>query len=389
MQLRDIAVNNLKIRKTKMFFLILGIVLGITTVVTLTSITLAMQEQLESNFEAMGMRVLVTPVSKSLSLSYNGVSVASGTSYQSSTIPQDVAESLKEFRTQGVSVIAPKLVQPAEVMSDRGLVAGVDFESEIKIKPYWGLDGQVPRENEIMLGSVAATKLGLSRGDAAVVEGKQFKVSAVLNETGTSEDKLIFMNLDQAQRLFDRAGELSFIELSVVNSTGEETETAAQKTIAVLKNKFAEVNITPIKGQAQARREVVERFAKFTILVSAVVLFIGCLIVLTTMMSSVKERTREIGIFRAIGFRQSHIIKIILTEAIIISFIGGIIGYVAGILLAKVASPFIAQIDVEISWSFGLGATAILVSSLVGLVASAYPAYQAAKLDPVEAFRFI
>jgi len=131
----------------------------------------------------------------------------------------------------------------------------------------------------------------------------------------------------------------------------------------------------------------VDRFAKFSLLVSIVVLFIGSLIVLTTMMSSVRERTKEIGVFRAIGFRQSHIIKIILTEALIISVIGGVVGYLSGVLLAKIAAPYIAQIDVQIGWNIGVGLLAIIISSAVGLLSSAYPAYQAAQLDPVEAFR--
>lgn len=372
-----------------MLFLVLGIVLGITTVVTLTSITLAMEKQLENNFESQGTRVLVTPVSKALSLSYNGVSVASNTTYQSPTIDESISSRLTAVGKEAVNVVAPKLVQPVETPSGNALAAGVAFEKELALKPYWKIDGEVPGKDQLLLGSLAAKQLGLSKGAQLELAGRQFTVTGILDQIGTSEDKLIYMTLGQAQQLFDKEGQVTFIEMSILTDGASKEQEETSLAIAAMQQELTEVNVAPVKDQSQARREVVDRFAKFSILVSVVVLFIGCLIVLTTMMASVKERTREIGVFRAIGFRQSHIIKIILTEALVISFAGGIVGYVAGISLAKVASPFIAQIDVQVAWSVGLGVTAVLVSCFVGLAASAYPAYQAAKLDPVEAFRFI
>ncbi|WP_366923601.1 ABC transporter permease [Metallumcola ferriviriculae] len=388
MYLRDIAISNLRVRKSKMLFLILGIVLGITTVVALTSITVAMEEQLESNFKAMGTKVLITPISKSLSLSYNGVSVASATSYQSAGIPDGTLTGLDSYSQRGVGIISPKLVRPAEINSTRVLVAGVRFDGETRLKPYWKIDGRVPGADEIMLGAVAAQKLALKVNDTVEIAGQPFTVAGVLQETGAAEDKLVQMELSKAQEIFKEPGAVSFVELNVKN-VPIENESEINPVVKSIQEEFPQVNVKVIKDQTEARREVVERFAKFSLLVSIVVLFIGCLIVLTTMMASVKERTREIGIFRAIGFRQQHIIKIILTEALIISSCGGVIGYIAGVVLAKVTAPFIAQIDVQVGWSLGIGLAAILVSALVGLLSSAYPAYQAAKLDPVEAFRFI
>lgn len=386
MHLGNIAVSNLKVRKIKVLFLILGIVLGITTVVTLTSITLAMQEQLEDNLNAVGQLAIITPASDSLSLSYNGVSVVSTTSYQSRTISEKIVEKLEDIAGQGVSVIAPKLVQPVEIDSQKMLVAGVNFDSELRLKPYWLVKGNLPDAKQVVLGLLAAERLGLAAGDTVDINGSRFVVSGILAETGTVEDKLIYMALPEAQRLFKKAGEVTFIEVSIM-PPGKEDAYREQAVIKQLEDEFPGVNVVPVKDQKQARRDIVDRFAKFSVLVSVVVLVIGGLIVLTTMMSSVKERTREIGIFRAIGFRQSHIIKVFLTEALIISIVGGVIGYFSGILLAKFASPFIAQLDVQIGWNPGLGLAAVLTSSFIGLIASAYPAYLAARLDPVEAFR--
>jgi len=387
MYLKDIAISNLRIRKLKVFFLILGIILGITTVVTLTSITIAMERQLEDRFESQGTRLLVTPESQALSLSYNGVSVASGVAFEAPVLPQKVLEDVIELKDKGVSIVSPKLVQPAEVASNKVLITGIEFNSEQKLKNYWEIQGQLPDENGLLVGKGIKDKLGISIGESFKIQGNTFKVEGILNETGAAEDKLIFMNLNKLQELFNRKGQLTFIELNVVEDLEGTLNEQLNEVTSSLKERNPGIDVSAVKGQDEARKEVVDRFAKFSLLVSIVVLFIGSLIVLTTMMSSVRERTKEIGVFRAIGFRQSHIIKIILTEALIISVIGGVVGYLSGVLLAKIAAPYIAQIDVQIGWNIGVGLLAIIISSAVGLLSSAYPAYQAAQLDPVEAFR--
>jgi len=217
MYLKDIAISNLRIRKLKVFFLILGIILGITTVVTLTSITIAMERQLEDRFESQGTRLLVTPESQALSLSYNGVSVASGVAFEAPVLPQKVLEDVIELKDKGVSIVSPKLVQPAEVASNKVLITGIEFNSEQKLKNYWEIQGQLPDENGLLVGKGIKDKLGISIGESFKIQGNTFKVEGILNETGAAEDKLIFMNLNKLQELFNRKGQLTFIELLTNN----------------------------------------------------------------------------------------------------------------------------------------------------------------------------
>jgi putative ABC transport system permease protein len=113
------------------------------------------------------------------------------------------------------------------------------------------------------------------------------------------------------------------------------------------------------------------------------------MVISLTMSGAVRERTREIGIFRALGFRKSHIIKIILYEGLIISIIGGIIGFLIGMLLANYAAPVFFDSDVRVTWNVILFLIAILISVVIGLLSSIFPALKAAKLDPAEALRFI
>ena len=86
----------------------------------------------------------------------------------------------------------------------------------------------------------------------------------------------------------------------------------------------------------KARTELVARLTRFSATVAAVVLFIGALMIFTTMMGSVVERTKEIGVLRAIGFRQVHIIESLILEVAIVSTVGGVIGWASGLAASRV-----------------------------------------------------
>jgi putative ABC transport system permease protein len=119
-----------------------------------------------------------------------------------------------------------------------------------------------------------------------------------------------------------------------------------------------------------------------------VILFIGGLVVLVTMMGSVRERTREIGIFRAVGFRRTHILQIVLLEAGIISALAGILGYGAGWASAAAALAFFGDAHSgHVPFAPGLAAESVALAMALGLIASVYPAQMGARMDPNEALR--
>ncbi len=108
-----------------------------------------------------------------------------------------------------------------------------------------------------------------------------------------------------------------------------------------------------------------------------------------TTLTSVNERTREIGIFRAIGFRSSHIAIIVVLETGMVSIVAGVLGYLTGFVLASLFGAYLAGMQVAIHWSTDILALSVLLSLAMAVLAALYPAIKAAKLDPAEALRFI
>jgi len=134
--------------------------------------------------------------------------------------------------------------------------------------------------------------------------------------------------------------------------------------------------------------ETLDHFKKFSVGISTIVLLIGSLIVFTNMMASVNERKREIGIFRAIGFRKSHIIQIIFLEALIVGFVAGLVGYLFGLGISHFVGPLVTGMkSVKIFMDPILAIAVISLSSAIGVLSSIYPAIHASKMDPTTALR--
>ncbi len=384
MRLRSISMNNLRRRKAKMLFLVLGLAIGVGTAVTLLTVTSTMRADIDKKLDEFGANILVVPKSDQLSLSYGGMAV-SGV-YEVKELQQEDAVRITKIKNaENISTVAPKLIGAAEVEKKRVLLVGVDFEKELRLKKWWTVKGTDPRgQNDVILGSEAAKKLRKTAGQKISVGDGDFKISGVLEETGSQDDDLVFADLAAAQSILNKPGKLSLIELSALCNTCPIEEIVSQ-----ISDKLPNAKVSAVKQSVKSKMNTVDQFAKFSLGISVLVILIGSLIVLTTMMSSVAERTREIGIFRAIGFRKSHIIKVILLEALTLSMIGGLLGYIVGFAAAWFIVPQLSELSVPVVWNPYLAVFAIGLSVLISQLATLYPAIHASKLGPVRALRFI
>ncbi len=383
MNLKDIALLNLRRRKAKAAFLLAGLLIGVTTVVALMSLVETMRDDITDKLDKFGANILIVPKTESLSLTYGGLSLG-GVSFEMEDIYQSQLEKISGIRNAAnVAALGPVALGVVEINERKVLLSGVDFEATKILKPWWKIQGENPKGDQVIIGAEAALNLGLSEGDTFSASGRELTVTGIIAATGSQDDQIIFTPLATAQSMLGMEGRVSMAEVAALCKDCPIEEMVRQISEVVPSGK-----VMGIQSVVKGRMETLAHFQRLTLGVSAVVVLVGSLVVLVTMMGSVRERTREIGIFRAIGFRRSHIIRIVLLEAAIVSALAGILGYIAGIGTTAAALPFFTEsADIAVHFDPILAGGAIIMSVLLGLLASTYPALLAAKLDPNEALR--
>jgi len=384
MKLHNISINNLKRRKAKMAFLTVGLMVGIATIVTLVTLTRSMSSDIERKMDEFGANILVTPQSNGLAMNYGGISLGGVTFDQHEILESDLEKIKTITNHKNISAVSPKVLGGIKINNHDVLLVGVNFASELKMKQWWKVFGNDPKsENDILLGSDASKVLNASPGDSLDIKGETFKVVGVLDQTGSQDDALVFASLPKAQKLLGKEGKISMAEVAALCSGCPIGDMVTQ-----IAEKIPDAKVSAIQQVVEGRLKALDQFKRFSYAMAAVVVFIGSLIVFVTMMGSVNERTTEIGVFRAIGFRKSHIMRIILLEAALVSLLAGFLGYAVGMGGAKLALPFMAESkNAHLIWDSTVAFGSIGLALTLGLLASLYPALHASKMDPTEALR--
>ncbi len=406
MNLRDIALLNLRRRKTKAAFVLAGLLIGVTTVVGLVTLGRVLGSDVTHKLEKYGANILVVPRTESLSLTYEGLNLG-GLSFEMKELRQSDLARLKNIKNAAnVAAVGPMVLGVVRVNGNRVLLAGLEFQSVGVLKPWWRINGKgfggtfggahgksggapgradPPPPGSLLAGFEAARSLGLVKGREAEVNGRRMVVAGILEPTGSQDDQLVFTDLATAQGILGKQGRVSMVEVAALCA-----ECPIEEMVAQITEALPGAKVMAIQQVVKGRMEALSLFQRSSYLVSLVIVLVGGLVVLTTMMGSVRERTGEIGILRAIGFRRSHIVRIILLEALIVSALAGAAGYWLGLGATRAALPFFTEShNTPLGFDPLLAGAALILSMILGLAAAAYPALLAARMDPNEALRAI
>ena len=297
---------------------------------------------------------------------------------------------LMDDQTSGVSMGIPPMID--------GHVAGADGGHEtfpLNIAQGRALTAADEGADVAVLGSDIARQHDLGVGDTITLKGAAFTVVGVLEPTLTAPDTTTFVPLEAAQRLFvaslppmirqDVEPSTVATSLTVYPASGVDPEALAVRIEAQVPGVAAMTG----KDFDQQIGSATSIFNAILVGIALISLAVGGLSVVNTMAMSIAERTREIGIKRAIGGSRVRIVRELVVEAGLIGFIGGAIGLVLGALVVTLANEAgRASGNVLFDLTSGTAVTAVAFSTILGALAGFVPAVHAARLDPVAALRY-
>ncbi len=386
MRIERITIVNMRKHAGRIGLLVAALTVAVATVVALYTLSNLMNEDFQFKIDTYGTNMVIVPKSEDLALSYRGVDLGDVDVSREVLRESDIAKLRTIKNNESIAIVAPKLIESAKIKGRDSIIVGVDFKEELSIKKWWKLaEGKEPKpgSNSALLGSKAATRLDLKTGDRFTVKGETFLLAGVLEPVGSDEDSPVYIDLDRAQKIFNRGQELSLIEVAAWCY-----QCPIEQIVGQTSEMLPHAQASAVVQAAKMRSGVVNQFILFSIVLSAAMALIGGLIVFANMLTAVRERRREIGIFRAVGFRRLHILEIILFETVILALVSGIVGYFAGIAVAALLAPLLGM-SLAIQINLTIAYFAVLGTLVVALLSSLYPALTAASLSPMTAMNDI
>ena len=400
-----VAVSSLAAHTMRSILTMLGIVIGVAAVIALVAVGKGAQAQVVSQFQSLGSNLVTVTAMPSFGFSQSGLQQSSR------TLTMNDVNAIQSLATS-VSLVAPLYSTNATVTyggsttstTINGVTAAYATVRNTTVSRGRFLT-QEDNDNMAMvviLGtSVVEDLFGSSDvnavGETVRINRQNYEVIGVLKSKGQSgpqnQDDVILMPLRTAQLKLGGAGTNSVRSINLQVRTADEMDLAQAQVTAILRTLHGLAtgadNDFLVQNQADILSSVEETSGTFTTLlgsIAAISLLVGGIGIMNIMLVSVTERTREVGLRKAVGAKRGDILVQFLTETIVISVLGGVIGVVLGVVGAQVITPLLGSSQAVVtSQSVAL---ALAVSLGIGVFFGLYPANRAASLNPIDALRY-
>lgn len=369
MSFLGLVVKNPFRSKTRTILAVIGIAIGIATIVALGIITDGLKSSTEETLKSGGSDFMVVEANVS--------------DMMFSSIEDERVDDLKN--TAGVEDAVGVLIgiYPVEnnpyfavmgIKGDKLSLGGITLTS-----------GQSFSEgkNEIILGKAASQKLDKTVGDTMELSGKEFKITGIYETGDLQQDAGAFMPLDKLQDLEKKEDKVTMI-FAKLNKDANLEEVTGRIDNAYTKELMTIKSLEDF-GKVDSGLKMIDT-ASWAISLLAIV--IGGIGVINTMIMTVFERTREIGVLKAVGWKNRRILGMILGESIVITLVAGIVGVVMGIVAIQLLMAIGMDGFIQPVYTMNTFAKALGIALFVGLIGGFYPAYRASRLPPTEALRY-
>lgn len=407
----QLALNILFHSKLRSWLTIIGIIIGIGAVVSIVSISTGAQQNLEQRLGSLGADIItISPgASRARGIGFGGDSPG-GMEGGSSSVEIKNLTSKDIFAIKSVSNIKEIMGQ----VSDKGTIGyssktasvsitGVDPLVWEKITTEKIDSGRLLMSGDsysVVLGGQIVSSMfenGIPLNSKITIEGKIFKVVGIL-----TEGRNVYIPIGVARTVLENVGDKEFNSISVkvedVELSDQTVTDITQKLMfsrGILQEKQKDFTVTSMKTTQETIQSTMNTMSLFLGAIAAISLLVGAIGIANTMFTSVLEKTREIGIMKAIGAKNIDILMIFLLNSGLIGLVGGIGGIILGILgsglvsyLGSSGGGMTGNIFSNTAVTPGLLIFALGFSIFIGMIAGVIPAYRASKLNPVDALRY-
>ncbi len=406
-----LSLENLRANKLRTFLTLLGIIVGVAAVISVVTIIEGLNQSVASTFSANGSTVFTLSKNPSVITSREEMIKMNKRRDITKEDADAVARLCRSCWRIAIWARGGETVKSAYSSADNVLIRGASgaiFEIEdlpVETGRKWTENEENAGQYVAVVGADIIKNLFNSAAPESVVgqeirvHGGVFRIIGVTAAQGTifgaSRDNFVVIPYQTARKILPSRDSL-IVNIQVADPA--ELENAKDEVTTIMRSRRGKISLSNGDETEEDEGFTVESSDVFlslykdatdniylvTIGVSAISLVVGGIVVMNIMLVSVVERTKEIGLRKAVGARRRDILEQFLSEAVVIASIGGLIGVFAGFGLAYLIS-FLIGFPAFISyWSIILG---VGTSSLVGIVSGIYPAWKAAALNPVEAMR--
>lgn len=399
------ALHSINGAKTRSTLTMLGVIIGVASVITVVSIGEGVKNQVVSQVNQFGNNVIIIKPGKVFTSNSEGkvTNFNNDASNGASTLTdKDIAavSAIPGVQAAGPNAVITGVVSSQDVQNyTDGKIMAINPASQtiynLKIENGDFFDISKGAKNDVVIGSDVAWSLFKVRdpiGNILNIRGKEYIVRGVLAATpknllgvGQNFNNVVYIPYDNGKILTDNKLQINELDVKVADGQNvEQVSSEIQKVL--LANHANQDDFTIIKRAEylQAANQIFSVITTFVAAVAAISLLVGGIGIMNIMLVSVSERTREIGVRKALGATNRQILSQFLIEATVISVMGGIIGIILSLCIALILS---LTTDLKPSVSIPVVVIAAGIATLVGIVFGMAPAIQAARKDPIQALR--
>ena len=370
--------------KTRSALSVIGIAIGIATIVALGLITAGMQDSVQTTFNEGGAEITVS----------NTTTVGGN----SGMIKQSTVDELKNFsdvidvagelsysespNSQSQRGGGPGNMGPDTGGSMASSVMGIASD-KLSLAGIENINGSAFRDNttEAIVGAQFAMMNNLSVGDSISIQETDFEITGIYETGSMFADGIVYVPLDKLQELTG-TDEVS----SVLVKTGE----SANDTLVgdEIERKYSDLSTLTSEEMSSMMTNVTGILDTVSLAVSGLAIIVGAIGIVNTMVMTVYERTKEIGVLKSVGWKPKRILAMIMGETLVLTTLSGIVGSVFGILISEIGVMLIGTDNFSLGFNPNTFIMAFGITIFVGIIGGIYPAYKASKLAPTEALRY-